>query len=76
MYYYKRLNDKKEITTVESYSHNAWIDGADPCAKPEYDNFIAALPKPEPEPVIDHKAEIAKIKHNKDKLEYLIENLL
>lgn len=76
MYYYKRLDKNNEIIIVESYSHNLWIEGAEPCTKQEYDDFIAALPEPEPEPVIDHKAEIAKLKQNKDKLEYLIENLL
>jgi hypothetical protein len=75
MYYYKKTVDGK-TTTVESYSHNLWIEGAEPCTKQEYDNFIAAMPEPEPEPVIDHKAEIAKLKHNKEKLEYLIENML
>lgn len=74
MYNYKRLNEIKEIRTVESYSHNKWIEGAFPCSQKEFDDFIAS--QPPPPPPVDHKAEIAKIKQNKDKLEYLIENLL
>lgn len=48
MYYYKRIKDGK-TTTVEAYSHNQKIKGAVKCTKKEYDDFIAALPEPEPE---------------------------
>ena len=71
MYYYKRVVDNK-ITTVESYSHKQYIDGAERCTKKEYDNFINALPEPT---VTNHKDEIDKLTSYNDKLDYIINHI-
>ena len=44
--YYARKDTQGKITTVEAYSHNAPVPGAEPITQTEYDDFIASLPVP------------------------------
>jgi len=62
MRYWKRINENKEITTVESYSHALEVEGAVEITEIEYDNFIASLPKPIIQPTRDLAAEIDELK--------------
>ena len=68
MRYWKRVDKDGNTTTVESYSHNLDVEGALEITKKEYDEYIASLPIPEPEPVRDLEAEIDEIKAEIDKL--------
>lgn len=61
MRYWKRINATGKIASVESYSHNLDVKGAEKITKEEYDEFIASLPVVEPEPVRDYGKEIDAI---------------
>lgn len=50
MRYWKRTNPDGTTNTVESYSHNLDVEGAIEITKQEFDDFIASIPVPEPEP--------------------------
>lgn len=50
MRYWKRVDVSGKTTTVESYSHDLDVEGALEITEPEFDEFIASLPIPEPEP--------------------------
>lgn len=50
MRYWKRLDEQGNIRTVESYSHNADIEGAMEITEEEHDAFIGTLPIPETKP--------------------------
>jgi len=50
MRYWKRVDEQGNTTTVESYSHSLDVEGAIEITQQEHDDFIASIPKPEPEP--------------------------
>lgn len=54
MRYYKRIDKNGETTTVESYSHNAPVEGAIEIDKEVFDAYGASLPKREPELIIEY----------------------
>lgn len=50
MRYWKRLNSDGTIRTVESYSHILDVEGAIEITKGQFNEYIASLPAPKPEP--------------------------
>ena len=68
MNYYKQVKDN-QITCVEAKSIDATSPNFVKATKAEYDSFIVSLPPPEPpEPEMDYKAEILKLKDEVKKL--------
>ena len=68
MRYWKRLNPDGVTNTVESYSHHKDIEGATEITEQDFNNYLASLPKREPEPVRDLAAEITAQKAEIDEL--------
>lgn len=62
MRYWKRIDAQGNTTTVESYSHDLDVEGAIEITEQEFNDYIASLPIPEPEPVRDLAAEIEELK--------------
>ncbi|MAH48060.1 hypothetical protein CMI37_19715 [Candidatus Pacearchaeota archaeon] len=48
MRYFKRVDWNGKTTTVESYSHQAPVVGAEEIDQAEHDLFMANLPEPSP----------------------------
>lgn len=69
MEYWKKVDQDGNTTTVENHSYPHKVPDAIQITKEEYDEFIASLPIPEPEPVRDPLAEIDKLKARVEKLE-------
>ena len=51
MKYYKRTDKNGRTTAVESYSHDIPVAAATEITRQEFDNFVSALPEPEPSPM-------------------------
>ncbi len=50
MYYWKKVDQDGNTTTVERHSYPHEVPGAVQITKKEYDEFVASLPVVEPEP--------------------------
>lgn len=62
MRYWKRVDKKGAIVTVESYSHDLDIDGAIEIDEAEHSAFIASLPSPEFPSTRDLETELDALK--------------
>ena len=69
MRYWAREDEVGNTTTVESYSHDFDVKGAVEITQREYDEFIASLPKLEPELVRDLAKEIDDLEARIEELE-------
>ncbi len=69
MRYWKRTNPDGSTWTVESYSHSLDVEGAIEITEQEFNDFIASLPTPEPEPVRDLASEMDELKLRIETLE-------
>ena len=72
MKYWKRVNDKGETTTVESYSYDKNIDGALEITNDEYIDYISKLPIKKPK---DYKDVYSKAKDDIERLNIIAQKL-
>lgn len=72
MTYWKRIDSKGNITTVESYDHNLDVIGAIEITESEYQAFIDSLPKPE---VINYRDLYSKAMTTNAKLDILAQSI-
>ena len=72
MKYWKRVNNKGETTTVESYSHDKNIDDAIEITNDEYIDYISKLPIKKPK---DFKDVYSKAKDDIERLQIIAQKL-